>query len=165
MLSPRIFTRARDWPRLASAHHNGVGVPLKNFNYQNLKFALKFRVCALITSGIVGVPSRNFSRPRAAREGWYGEYNFWKARPLKFGRAKKRPNFGAISDNFRLWSRISPERIDIYRTSEKKLDQPQPLLRWGKEIWWILVHNQKRSRGAYTDPPKWTFCGRLHFGP
>jgi len=28
--------------------------------------------------------------------------NFWKALPLKFGRAKKRPNFGAIFDNFRL---------------------------------------------------------------
>ena len=25
----------------------------------------------------------------------------------------KRPNFGAISDNFRLWSRMSPDRIDI----------------------------------------------------
>ena len=36
-----------------------------------------------------------------------------------------------------------------YRTSEKKLDQPQPLLPWGKEIWWTLVHNRKSSIGAY----------------
>jgi len=27
-------------------------------------------------------------------------YNFWKAGPLKFGRAKKRPKFSAIFDNF-----------------------------------------------------------------
>jgi len=35
-----------------------------------------------------------------------------------------------------------------YRTSGK-LDQPQLLPRWTKEIWWTLVHKQKSSRGAY----------------
>jgi len=75
---------------------------------------------------------------------------FLEAPPLKFGRAKKRANFGAISDNFRLLSRISPEWIDICICIQhlKKLDQPQPLLRWRKEIWWTLVNNQKSSRGA-----------------
>jgi len=33
-------------------------------NYENLKFGLKFSVCAPITSGIVGIFSTNFSRPR-----------------------------------------------------------------------------------------------------
>ena len=52
-------------------------------------------------------------------------YNFWKARPLRFGRAKKRPNFGAISNNFRLWSRISPKRMGISKIW-KVVDQLQP---------------------------------------
>jgi len=69
---------------------------------------------------------------------------FWKACPLKFGRAKKRPNFSAISDNFRLWSRISPERIYISNIW-KKTWSTEPLFRWTKEIWWTLVHKQKSS--------------------
>jgi len=31
-----------------------------------------------------------------------GKMGFWKARPLKFGRAKKRPKFGAISADFQI---------------------------------------------------------------
>ena len=38
----KIFMRARDWPRLASAHRNWDGGPPKNFNRENLKFGLKF---------------------------------------------------------------------------------------------------------------------------
>jgi len=68
--------------------------------------------------------------------------------PKNFRGPKKRPNFGAISDNFRLSSRISPERIDISNVWEK-LDQPQPLPRWEKKLWWILVHKQKSSIGSY----------------
>ena len=45
--------------------------------------------------------------------------NFWKAGPLKFGRAKKRPKFIAIFDNFRLWSWISPERLQISKFGKK----------------------------------------------
>jgi len=48
----------------------GMGVTPKNFNRENLKFGLKFSVWASITSGLVGVLSRNFSRRRAARQGW-----------------------------------------------------------------------------------------------
>jgi len=44
----------------------GTGVFPKKYNRENLKFGLKFSVCAPITSRLVGVPSRNFSRPRAA---------------------------------------------------------------------------------------------------
>ena len=38
----------------------GAGVPLPHRNYENLKFGLKFSVCAPITSGIVGIFSTNF---------------------------------------------------------------------------------------------------------
>jgi len=68
--------------------------------------------------------------------------------PPKFPRAKKRPNFGAISDNFRVSSRISPERIDISNIWEK-FHQPQPLPRWAKKLWWTLVHKRKSSIGSY----------------
>jgi len=37
VLPPQIFTRATDWPRLASAHPKGDGVPQK-INRENLKF-------------------------------------------------------------------------------------------------------------------------------
>jgi len=45
----------------------GRSSPPKKLNCENLKFALKFSVCAYITSGLVGVSSWNFSRRRAAR--------------------------------------------------------------------------------------------------
>jgi len=60
-------------------------------------------------------------------------YNFWKARPKQIGTAKNRPKFGAISDNFRLWSRISPERINRSNIG-KALDHLQPLPRWTKKV-------------------------------
>ena len=37
------------------------------------------------------------------------------ARTQKFERAKNRPKYCAISGNFRLWSRISPDRINIIK--------------------------------------------------
>ena len=49
-----------------------------------------------------------------------------KACPLKFGRAKKRPKFGAIVDKFQLWSRISSERINISQI-RKVFHQLHPL--------------------------------------
>jgi len=42
--------------------------------------------------------------------------------PPKIWEGKKRPNLGAISDNFRLWSRMFPERIDISKIEKIKLD-------------------------------------------
>ena len=41
----------------------GTGVPQKHDD-ENLKFVLKFSVCAPITSRLVGIFSPNFSRPR-----------------------------------------------------------------------------------------------------
>ena len=66
-LCPEIFTCARDWPRLPSAHPNRDGGPQKIFNRENLKFGLKFSVCTSITSGLiglVGIFSPNFFSPR-----------------------------------------------------------------------------------------------------
>jgi len=111
-------------------------------------------VCAPITLGLVGVTSRNFSTRRAVRQGCSSGHYFWgKARPLKFG-GQKRLKFGAISDNFRVWSWISLEQIHISKIG-KVVDQLQPLPLWGKygELW----STNKKVIGLHTDPPKWNF--------
>ena len=90
-------------------------------------------------------------------------YNFWKAGPLKFGRAKKRPKFCAISDHFQLWSQISPERIHTSQI-RRVFYQLQPLPRWVKKIGELWPSN-KNVLVAHIDPPKRTFYGTLHFGP
>ena len=82
--------------------------------------------------------------------------------PKNLWRQKNRPKLLAIFDNFRLSSRISPERIYISNIW-KKLDQQQPLPRWTKETWWTLVHKQIFLE-VHTEPPKMTLFGRLHLG-
>ena len=55
------------------------------------------------------------------------------------GEPKNCPKFCAISDNFRLWSRISPERMHITKIG-KVVYQLPPLPRWIKkdgELWSI----------------------------
>ena len=69
VMCPQIFIRARDCRKLANAYPNWEGgppqpLPPPKKNYENLKFGLKFSVCAPITSGIVGIFSTDFSRPR-----------------------------------------------------------------------------------------------------
>ena len=55
VMCPQFFIRATDC-RLANAHPNWDGSPpLPKNNDENLKFGLKFSVCAPITSGIVGI--------------------------------------------------------------------------------------------------------------
>jgi len=77
-----------------------------------------------------------------------------KARPLKFGRAK----FGAISDNFPLRSRMSPELIHISKI-RKVVDQLQPLPRWTKKDGELWSTNKKViPLGANVDPSKWIFA-------
>ena len=66
----------------------------------------------------------------------------------KIWEGEKRRKFGAFSDNFRLWSRISPERIDILQIG-KVFYQPDPLPRLGKKITRTLVHKQKSYWGSY----------------
>jgi len=166
VLRPHIFTRARDWRRFSSAHPKRDGGHPKKFNRENLKFGLKFSVCATITSGLVGVSSQNFYRVTCREAGMIKWVQLWKARPLNFGTAKKRPEIGAISDNFRLWSLISLERIesiDIFANQKTDWSTTTPST-LGEKYLWTLVHKQKSSRGSYIDQYKWTFFWRLHFG-
>jgi len=83
--------------------------------------------------------------------------------PQKFGRAKKRPNFGAIFDNFRLRSQISTELIDMSNIWKKTSSTTTPST-LGERKLVNLVHKQKKVLVAHSAQPKWTFFWRLHFG-
>ena len=77
VLCPKIFIRARDWPRLSSALPNWDGGPPKKINGENLKFGLKFSVWASITSMPVGICSPNF-----IQETWWIVVHMQKGSPL-----------------------------------------------------------------------------------
>jgi len=68
---------------------------------------------------------------------------------------KKRLKFGAILDNYRLRSRISPEQIHISKIG-KVIDQVQPLPRLMKKDSELWPTNEKVI-GAHVDPPKLNF--------
>jgi len=61
VMCPQIFIRTTDCRRLANAYPNWDGGPPPSINNdENLKFGLKFSVCAPITSGIVGYSNQTF---------------------------------------------------------------------------------------------------------
>ena len=103
----------------------------------------------------MGARSRNFTTQRAARQGCSSWHYFWGRPAPKIWEGKKRLKFGAISDNYRLRSRVSPERIHISKIG-KVVDQLQPLPRWTKKDGELWSTNEKVI-GAHVDPPK------LHF--
>jgi len=120
-------------------------------------------MCIPITLELVRITLRNFTRRRTVRQAWQYRYNFWKGCPKKIWEVWKRPKFGAIADNFRLWSQITEKYIDktkIWKAS----DQLQLLSCWGLKIWWTLVHKQNSYRHACW-PTQLDFFGRLYFGP
>jgi len=118
---------------------------------------------APIFSGLMAVFSQNLFQATCCEAGVIKWVYVLEGSPLKFGRVKKRRIFSAISDNVRLWSRISPECIDILLIG-KEFDEPQPPPSWAKKIRELWSTNEKVI-GAHTDPPKWTFFGRHTFQP
>ena len=82
---------------------------------------------------------------------------FGEGPPPTIWEGKKRLKFGAISDNYRLRSRISPEWSHVSKIG-KVVDQLQPLPCWAKkdgELW----STNKKVLGAPFDPPKLHFSG------
>jgi len=122
-------------------------------------------VCTSITSRLIWISSQIFIQttrrePRVIVGTIFGTFG----RPApKIWEGEKRSKSGAISHNFRLWSRISPECIQKSRI-EKVADQPHGLLRWAEKVGELWSKN-KRVIEVHIDPPKWTLFGRLYFGP
>jgi len=107
----------------------GKGGPQKILIVKIQKFCLKFSVLGSITSGLLGVSSRNLYQSTCRKAGVINLVQFLEGPLPKIWQAKKnRPKFDAISDNFRLCSRISPERIHKSKIG-KVVSQLQPLPR------------------------------------
>jgi len=111
-----------------------------------------------MTSGLMGISSQIFIQTTCRELGEIMWVQFLDGLPPKIWDGEKRSKSGAISDNFRLWSRISPERIHKSKI-EKVVHQLQPLLRWAEKSWWTSVHKQKSYWRAYWP----THMVRRHF--
>jgi len=81
---------------------------------------------------------------------WAEFYNagpkFLGVHPQKFY-GLKHAKFGPILDNFKLWQRISLERMKIFKIRQVHFVQ-RFLLRLLKEVWWTLVHKSWRLSGG-----------------
>jgi len=92
----KFFIRARDCRKLANAYPNWVGGPPPPQKYDILKFSLKFSVCAAVTSGMMGIFSTNFSRPRD--ELWSTNEKlqraYWSTRNARMPRADHASPYG-----------------------------------------------------------------------
>ena len=94
-----------------------------------------------MTSGLVGISSRNFSRRRAARRGWFVQ--LLKGRPRKIWEGQKTSKFRR--DFWQLSTLIANiSGTDQHIEHLKKLIQPQPLPRWVNKSCCTLVHKQKK---------------------
>jgi len=106
-----------------------AGVPPKKFQSWKLKIWPKiqrvrlnnFRASGSILTGLFQ------STPREAGVINWVQF-FTMPAPKNLWLPKNRPKFFAIFDNFRLWSRISPEQVNISKIG-KALDHLQPLPR------------------------------------
>ena len=146
---------------LSSAHLSwDGGSPPKKIKRENLKFGLKFSDCTSMTSGLMGISSQIFIQTTCRQLGVIMWVQFLDGLPPKIWDGEKRSNSGAISDNFRLWSRIFPDRIqkskigkvvDLSYVGRKKLVNFGPQK---KLLTSILTHPSGHCSGA-----------RLYFGP
>jgi len=114
-----------------------------------------FRVSGSILTGLFPV---DVPRGRGDNAGTI----FTVPAPKNLWRPKNRTKFFAIFDNFRLSSLISPERIYISNIWKNMIKRNPFHVRRKKlgELW----STNKKVLKVHTEPPKWTFFGRLHFG-
>ena len=105
-----------------------------------------------MTSGLIGISSKIFIQTPCRELGVIMWVQFLDGLPPKIWDGEKRSKSGAISDNFRLWSQISAERIHKSKI-EKVVHQLQPLLRWSKKVGEIWSTDRKVI-DVHIDPPK-----------
>ena len=82
--------------------------------------------------------------------------------PKEIG-GQKHAKFGAISDDFRLRARISPECVKISKIGKKSVHQ-RFLPRSTQNVRWTLVHKLQRTRCEFGTTQS-AFFRRLYFGP
>jgi len=149
MLPLTFFTRVRDWPRLPSAHPNWDGGPhQKKINRENLKCGLKFSVWATVTSGLMGVSSRNFFQSTCRKAGVIMWVPFSEGPSPKIWEGEKTSKIWRDSWQLSILIAII---FGTHRHVEswKNHHQLQPIPRWTKKIWWTLVHKQQSYSGSY----------------
>jgi len=140
----------------------GTGVHTKNFNRENLKFGLKFRVWATITPDLVEVSSWNFFHSTCRRSGLITRVQFSEGPPPKICEGEKtskiRRNVWQLSTLiaiiFGTDHHVESRKIPLSTATPCTLGQKMG------ELW----STNNRVKVAHIDQPKWTFFGRLHFG-
>jgi len=128
---------------------SGTGVPQKNFNGENLKFGLKFRMCAPITSGPVGVSSRNFFQTTRREVGVIMWVQLLEGLPPKFWEGQKTVQ---ISARFLTTFDFDCEYLrkgSKYRKSEKNSFNHNHFHVGRKKLGELWSKKQQRSSGAY----------------
>jgi len=85
-----IFLHALEIDQALLEHSpTGTGVPQKCFNYENLKFGLKFSVYTSISSELMGIPSQIFIRTTCREPGVITWVQFLEGLPPKIWEGKK----------------------------------------------------------------------------
>ena len=160
VLDPEIFTHGRHSSLLTNAHHKqGRGSP-KNFKDKHLKLRLKFHTWAPITLGVVGLPSRNFTRRGGSRPGWSSGHSYYKGCSVQnLGRPKMskiRRDFWQLST---LTANVSGMHRLVANLNSTWSTTFHPLL--GEKNWVNFGPSTKKFIDAHVQPPNWTFFGRL----
>jgi len=116
-----------------------------------------------MTSGLMGISSQISIQVTCRELGVIMWVQFLDGLPPRIWVGEKRSKSDAISDNFQLWSPISPERIHKSKI-EKLAHQLPTLLRWAKKVGELWSTN-KKVIDVNIDSPKWTLFGRSYFDP
>jgi len=126
---------------------SGTGVPPPEFQSWKLKIGLQIQRISHYNLGASGsILTKHFPYDVPLGRGHNICITFGRPAPENLGGRKNRPKFSTIFDNFRFWSRISPERLQISKLW-KKCDRQRFLPRSIQKVRWILVHKQKSFIG------------------
>jgi len=146
---PLIFLHALELDPGYLAHTPiWTGVSPKKFNRENLKFGLKFSVWATITSGLVGVSSRNFFQSTCRRVGVIMWVPFSEGPPPKICDGEKTSK---IRRYFWQLSTLIAIIFGTYRhvESREKPSSTATPSTLDQNIWWTLVRKQQSYSGSY----------------
>ena len=113
------FLHALEIDQALAAHtQRWTGVPQKNFNVENLNFGLKLSVLPSITSGLLGVSSKNFFQSTCRKAGLINWLQFLEGPPPKIFECKICQKFSRFLTTFD-FDRQYLRKGFSYRKSEK----------------------------------------------